>query len=161
MIASAHFAAGTVVGMASAHFARSRFAQVAIAFGTGVAVHLLMDAVPHSDYELLPTQYVPFVIVGEGLVVLVFAFMALRNRVKSGWRPAIVAGVLGSALPDAKFIAPYLLPTSVAGLIREYGNRLHEPFHASAAPALLGMVTQVSCTILLLGTLALFPRSRA
>ena len=70
MIASAHLAAGIVIGLASDHVARRTFTRVSTAFVAGALVHLLMDAVPHSDYDLFPMSTMWFVIAGEFLAVL-------------------------------------------------------------------------------------------
>ena len=161
MIASAHLTAGIVIGLASDHVARRTFTRVSTAFVAGVVVHLLMDAVPHSDYDLFPMSIMWYVIAGEFLAVFVIAAIVLRNRLKPHSLQSIAAGLLGSVLPDAKFIAPFFLPASSARLVEHYGNRLHAPFHATANSAVLGMATQLSCTILLLVMLAAFPRTRA
>jgi len=161
MIASAHLAAGIVIGLASDHVARGTFTRISAAFVTGVIVHLLMDAVPHSDYDLFPVSTMWFVIAGEFLAVLIIAAIVLRDRLTPHWLQSVAAGLLGSVLPDAKFIAPFFLPASSARLVESYGNRLHNPFHASANSAVFGMVTQLSCTILLLVVMTAFPRTRA
>ena len=151
MIASAHLAAGIVIGLASDHVARRTFTRVSTAFAAGALVHLLMDAVPHSDYDLFPMSTMWFVI----------AAIVLRNRLKPHSLQSIAAGLLGSVLPDAKFIAPFFLSTSHAALVETYGNRLHAPFHATANSAVLGMVSQLSFTTLLLVVMAAFPRTRS
>ena len=160
MIASAHLAAGIVIGLASDHVARGTFTRISAAFVTGVIVHLLMDAVPHSDYDLFPMSTMWFVIAGEFLAVLIIAAIVLRDRLTPHWLQSVAAGLLGSVLPDAKFIAPFFLSTSHAALVETYGNRLHAPFHATANSAVLGMVSQLSFTTLLLVVMAAFPRTR-
>ena len=160
MIASAHFAAGIVVGLASDRVIRGRFALVAVAFAAAFVVHFLMDAIPHSDYHFFAWRTVPFIIVGEAFLVAVIAALLLRHRATPQWPECIAAGLLGSAIPDAKFIAPFVLSAHNAALVEYYGNRLHHPFHSSADTA-FGMATQVVCAVLLLLALAAFPRKRA
>jgi len=159
MIASAHFAAGIVIGLSSNRLIRGRFTRVVVAFGAAVVMHLLMDAVPHSDYHQFHWRLTPYLIVGEAILVAVVAGILLRHRLTSHWPECITAGLLGSVLPDAKFVAPFFLSAHNANLVKYYGNRLHAPFHSSANAA-LGMTTQVLCTVLLLAAFAAFPLNR-
>jgi len=161
MIASAHFAAGVVIGLASAHVVRSRSAGAAVAFGTAAVVHFLMDAVPHSDYGSLARSNLPFMVGGEAILVGAIAAILLRRRLTLHWRSCVAAGLFGSVLPDAKFVAPFVLSEHNAALVEYYGNRLHDPFHAGATSTLLGMTAQVLCTLILLASLRMFPSARA
>ena len=161
MIASAHFAAGILIGLSSDRLVRGRVARVAVALGAAVVMHFAMDAVPHGDYHFFEPALVPFVVVGEALLVVVIATFLLRNRATPHWRECVAAGLLGSVLPDSKFIAPYLLSPHNAILVEYYGNRVHRPFHASADYTAFGMATQVLCTVLLIAALAALPRTRA
>ena len=92
MIASAHLAAGIVIGLASDHVARGTFTRVSTAFAAGVVVHLLMDAVPHSDYDLFPMSTMWFVIAGEFLAVLIITAIVLRDRLTPHWLQSVAAG---------------------------------------------------------------------
>lgn len=159
MIASAHVAAGAVVGMASAYAVKHRFARLALATGMAVVVHFLMDAIPHSDYAALPRPIVLVVATCEILAASAIAWCVLRTRLTSDWPVYMSAGLLGSLLPDIKFAAPLLLPGHVARLVEQFGDRLHEPFHASASSLAAGMAAQFFCTALLLALLTLFPRT--
>lgn len=161
MIASAHFAAGIIIGIASDRVVRGRIARVSVAFGAAIVMHFMMDAIPHTDYHFFPPASVPVLVVGETLMVAVIAGWLLRSRLTPHWRECVAAGLIGSALPDVKFIAPYLLSPYNAILVEYYGNKLHRPFHASADYTAFGMATQVICAILLLAMLAAFPRTRA
>jgi len=158
MIASAHLAAGIVIGLSTARLVHARFVRVAFAFAAAVVMHLLMDAVPHSDYDLVSRSVIPLVIAGEIVVVAALAAVLLRNRLMPHWRPCVAAGLFGSAIPDAKFIAPFVLSPHNAMLVEHYGNRLHGPFHSAATAPAIGMTTQVLCTLILLASLAAFPR---
>ena len=157
MIASAHLAAGIVIGLSTDHLLRGRIARVAIAFVVGVVMHLLMDAVPHADYFLFPWWWTPYLIMGEIAIVGVVAVVLLRDRLTPHWPSSIAAGLLGSVLPDSKYFAPFLLSARDANLVEHYGNMLHAPFHRGATTA-LGMTTQVLCAVLLLACFAVFPR---
>jgi hypothetical protein len=159
MIASAHFAAGIVVGLSTDHVVHRRFVRVAIAFAAAVVMHLLMDAVPHSDYDLVSPSAIPLLIAGEVLVVGTIAVVLLRNRLTHHWRSCVAAGLLGSVVPDAKFIAPLILSPHHATLVEYYGNRLHGPFHASPTSPVIGMSTQVLCTLILLASFRAFPHA--
>jgi hypothetical protein len=160
MIASAHFAAGIVIGLSSDRVVHGRFARVAAAFAAGVVMHLLMDAVPHSDYDLVSLSAIPLVIACEVVFVGAVALVLLQGRLTPHWRSCVAAGLLGSTLPDVKFIAPFLLSPHNASLVEYYGNRLHGPFHTAATDLAIGMTTQVLCTLILLASLAVLPRAR-
>jgi len=161
MIASAHLAAGIVIGLSTARLVHARFVRVAFAFAAAVVMHLLMDAVPHSDYDLVSRSAIPLLIAGEVVVVGTIAVVLLRNRLTPHWRSCVAAGLLGSVLPDAKFIAPFILSPHYATLVEYYGNQLHGPFHASPTSPAIGMTTQVLCTLFLLASFRAFPPTRA
>ena len=157
MIASAHLAAGIVIGLSTDYLIGGRIARVAVAFGAGVVMHLLMDAIPHADYFLFPWWWTPYLIMGEFAIVAVIALALLRDRLTPHWRSCIAAGLLGSALPDSKYIAPLFLSHEHALRVEHYLNTLHGPFHRGATSA-LGMTTQVLCAVILLACFAAFPR---
>jgi uncharacterized membrane protein YeaQ/YmgE (transglycosylase-associated protein family) len=155
MIASAHVAAGIVVGIASTRIAGHPTLRAAIAFVCAMVVHLLMDALPHSDYGSLAGPHLLVLTLAEGAVVCGIAAYLLHGRVQPGWIGPVAAGLVGSALPDAKFIVPLLLPSFFAQFVTNVGNRLHTPFHSNADWPIPGLAVEVLCTVLLLASLRL------
>jgi len=100
MIASAHVAAGAVVGMASAYSVKPRFARLTLAIGMAIVAHLLLDAIPHSDYTSLPRPTVLLVATSEILAASAIAGCILRTRLTHDWPEYLSAGLFGSLLPD-------------------------------------------------------------
>jgi hypothetical protein len=157
MIASAHLAAGVVAGMTATRTARGPLARIALAVGLGVLSHVALDALPHSDYGELGIGVMVAVVAGEALVTGSILWFILRDRLAPGWPGFLLAGVAGSALPDAKFFAALVLPPDVTATITRYGDRFHEPFHAGPSALTTGIVTEVAATLVLLAVLTLFP----
>jgi hypothetical protein len=157
MIASAHVAAGVVIGVIAARLMRWPAGRIAAAFAASVLVHLEMDAIPHSDYHTLSWTGMLVVVALELNLVGIVAYHLLRHRLPPQGLWSVAAGVFGSALPDAKFMAP-LLPSELARLVQSSGDRLHHAIHAAPTSLAYGMMTQVSCAVLLIAALLLFPR---
>jgi len=160
VIASAHFAAAVAVGMASAYALKTRLGRVALAFVSGFVLHLLMDAVPHSDYAGLSTSAIRALVPCEMVVVGAAAAYVLRHRLMRHWPEYLSAGLLGSVLPDVKFVAKIVLSDRDANLVEYYFDRLHVPFHTTANSVALGVTTQIVCAVLLLALLNVFPRTQ-
>jgi ABC-type uncharacterized transport system fused permease/ATPase subunit len=112
-----------------------------------------MDAIPHSDYYRLPRTSVLLVVMAEAVVVGALASRWIGTRLIREWRTPVAAGLLGSVLPDAKFIALLFLPDQYARTVEYYGDRLHAHFHSAPVAVSTGMTTQVLCAIALLATL--------
>ncbi len=161
MIASAHIAAGLVVGMATAYATESKIGRITMGFTLGVLSHMVLDAIPHLDYGVLPMSRVPWIVLGECISMTVIGWWLLHRRVRPRWADALVPGLLGAVLPDAKFVARLVLPTRSADLVSSYGDRFHALFHAGPiANHMVGQATQLITTFLLLTVLTLFPRTR-
>ena len=158
MIASAHLAAGLVIGTAASHFMRWRPGSVVASFAAGVLLHLAMDHVPHADYNGIVGSPLRVIVALESIATFAIAFLILRRRVSPGWMAPTIAGLLGSSLPDVKFVAPLLLPDEYARRATDIGERLHYAIHASPTSLAFGMTTQLVATVVLLAMLAAFPR---
>jgi hypothetical protein len=111
MIASAHVAAGAAIGILAARKIRPRALQVLVAIAVGIAGHLAMDAIPHSDYAFLPITIVPWAGLGEAFVAIGIVVLLARGRVSARERLPIAAGVFASMAPDVKFVARVLMPS--------------------------------------------------
>jgi hypothetical protein len=133
MIASLHVATGAAIGIAAARNLRPRAIQVIVAVVLGVCGHLLMDAIPHSDYAFLPEGIVPWVGLGEALIAI--GAVALLARHKLGareWIP-VAAGVAASMAPDVKFAVRIAAPQHEAAVSRltdaVHGLHATKPLH--------------------------------
>ena len=159
MIASAHIAAGFVIGVAATRLMTWPLGRVVGSFGFGVLLHLAMDAVPHADYnELGGMKLVALVLIESAFTFSVIAW-TLRDRMPPGWKAGVLAGLLGSGLPDIKFIAPFLSPDG-QDFVVWVGDQLHTAIHAGPTSLWIGMTTQLTATVVLMAALTLFPRTR-
>ena len=158
MIASAHVAAGMVIGLASAMRFKSGLGGIAIALSSAVVGHMVLDAIPHSDYHGIPRFTALTIATCEVVAVTAIAFFLVRRRLVSGALGCLAAGLAGSVLPDAKFIAPLLMSADSALRVEHYGNMFHAPFHSTASSPALGMITQVLAAVALLVTFVVLAR---
>lgn len=161
MIASAHVASGFVAGMISSRVTSSRTGRVVAAFVFGLLMHVVLDAVPHSDYRQLAPSTVVWVTLAEGIGVCLIAGEILRDRVQAGWPEYLLGGLAGAVILDAKFFARVVLSQHAALTVAKYGDAIHKLFHADPArPPQRGTVVEIATTILLLFSLAMFSRTR-
>ena len=156
MIASAHIVSGIVCGVVAAS-ARTNASRFAVAFALGLASHLVLDAIPHSDYgQHFGAERMAIVMVEVPATAALMWFM-LRSRWRPGFGVSLPAGVAGSVLPDAKF-AFAMFPEPVASSVERWGNGFHSWFHALPTSFLVGMAPQIASLILLLVLLTLVLR---
>jgi membrane-bound metal-dependent hydrolase YbcI (DUF457 family) len=161
VIASTHIVAGLIVGLATMHVTESRPGRVALGFFLGVVSHMILDAIPHADYGVLPPATVAWIVLGEVVAMSAIGWRLVRHRVRPRSANALVPAMLGAVLPDAKFVAQLVLPRREADVVRLYGDRFHGLFHAAPMTHhVLGQVTQVTTTLVLLLVLSRFPRTR-
>lgn len=160
MNASAHMAAGTVVAMTSLHLTRSTARRVALAAGTGLLSHVLLDSIPHSDYVFLPRDSFLVVSIVEAMIITAILAPIVRPRLMTGWRWPLVVGVIAAGLPDMKVLLARLLPTERAAAIAQFTDGIHDHFHAPPPSSpYIGLAIEVSCTIAMLWLLTRFPRT--
>jgi hypothetical protein len=146
MIASLHVATGAAIGIAVARKLRPRAFQVLVAIVVGVCGHLLMDAIPHSDYAFLPEAIVPWVGLGEACIAIGVVALLARRQLRAGeWLP-VAAGVAASMAPDVKFAARLFAPQYEAAVTRVtdavHGLHATKPLHvwlAFSAEAFLAL----------------------
>lgn len=156
MIAAAHVMAGLVAGVAVLS-ARTSEGRVATAFGLGALSHVILDAIPHSDYGSLPRSALLMSVAIEIVATLGVAWNLLRTRHLPGLRYALPAGLAGAMIPDVKF-ARYFVPAPAASWVQNVGDRLHAPFHAAPTTVAVGLSFEVLCTLLLFGMVVLLLR---
>lgn len=147
MIAAAHVMAGLVAGMAALS-ARTDGSRLAAGFGLGILSHVVLDAIPHSDYGSLPASAVLTSVAIELAATFALAWYLLRLRRLPGLWTALPAGLVGAMIPDAKF-ARYFLPAPMGSWIRDVGDRFHAPFHAQPTTVAVGLTFEIVCTVLL------------
>lgn len=146
--------------MLGTHAKGGRIWRVATAFCLGFLSHVVLDAIPHSDYGMLPRSALLWLALCEIAVVGVIAGFIVRRRLKPGWAGCLLAGFIGAALADAKFPARAVLPENIARSVERYGDSFHNPFHAGTmSEPWLGLVIEVACAVLLLAVLTTFPRT--
>jgi hypothetical protein len=156
MIAAAHVTAGMVGGVAALS-ARGSDWRFATALGLGVLSHVVLDAIPHSDYGSLARETVLTIVSLELLATFTFGWFLLRRPRLPGLRLTLPTALAGAMVPDAKFAGP-LLPAPAAQWLLAVGDRFHAPFHAAPTPVAVGLVAEIVCTLLLLGALTLVLR---
>lgn len=156
MIASAHVMAGLISGVAALP-ARTAGAKVALAFGLGVLTHVVLDAIPHSDYGSLPVSLLLASVAIEITAILTLAWFVLRSRRRPGLALVLPAGLAGAMIPDAKF-GRYFLPERTGSWIRDVGDRFHAPFHAAPTSVAVGLTFEIVCTLALFGVLLMLVR---
>ena len=133
MIASLHVATGAAIGIAAARNLRPRALQLLVAVVVGVCGHLLMDAIPHSDYAFLPDAIVPWVGLGEAFIAIGVVALLSRRQLGAGeWIP-VAAGVVASMAPDVKFVVRVVAPQYEAAVTRVtdavHGLHATKPLH--------------------------------
>lgn len=146
--------------MATTYLSTSVVRKVVVAFGVGVLSHVAMDAIPHSDYRMLPRPMVVWVSACEVVATVAIAALLLRGRFPPRWRGSTVAGFAGACLPDIKFAARVLLPQETVRPVERYGDAFHGFFHAEdLANPMIGLGIEVAFAIALLLLLSAFPRT--
>jgi hypothetical protein len=151
VIAAAHVMAGLVAGVAASS-ARTSGSRLAAGFGLGVLSHVVLDAIPHSDYGSLPRSALIMSVAIEIVATLGLAWYLLRERRLPGLRSALLGGLAGAMTPDVKFLR-YFLPPEAAGWAYDVGDRFHAPFHARAMSVAVGLTFEIISTLVLLGAL--------
>lgn len=151
MIAAAHVMAGLVAGVAALS-APTNGARVVLGFGLGVLTHVVLDAVPHSDYGSLGRSLVILSVAVETAAVLGLGWFLLRSRRLPGLLFAVPAGLAGAMMPDVKFLR-YFLPPPGASWVLDLGSRFHGPFHAQPTTVAVGLPNEILSTLALCGLL--------
>lgn len=160
VIASAHLAAGAVAAVVAVSLGGSKTRTVFAALVLGVLSHMALDAIPHSDYQPLDQDRLVIPVLIESAVISLVLAWLLRRGLRAHW-PTYLAGLVGAAIPDVKFLAQWPIPDRLGELAFRYGSRFHDYFHA-ADPALeVGWVTQVASAVVLLAILAGLGRARS
>ena len=133
MIASAHVAAGAVVGALAMRMRASVVVRVVVAMVAGVALHLAMDAVPHSDYAFIEIRWVPWVGLAEAAVACAIVTGLAKGRIGSSQPIVLFAAIASSMAPDVKFVARVLAPRYEAAITRItdtiHGLHATQPLH--------------------------------
>lgn len=134
---------------------RTKRNRIFAALAAGVATHLLIDAIPHSDYYRLGGSAIVAVVLVEIAAMGAFAGWLLGQRLVTQWRGVLLSGLSGSAVLDVKFIGRLVLPDEYARTVAHAGDLLHANFHSAPAGVITGMTTQVATVVALLVMLLL------
>jgi hypothetical protein len=159
MIAAAHVMAGIVSGVAALS-ARAGALRVLTAFGLGMLSHVVLDAMPHSDYRSLGPRAVLIIVFFEITATMTIAWFVLRSQRYHAPRVPLLVGLAGATLPDVKFMQPWL-PGPVGSWVNRVGEGFHGPFHASPTPVAVGLFMEIVATVSLIGVLFLLVRRLA
>lgn len=155
MIASAHIAAGAVVGVVSARASRHPVVGVGLALVAGFLSHFALDMVPHADYAPFSRPAVVRLALTEVAVSSLVVWLLLRGQLSPTRTLHVLAGMGASALPDAKFVARLVFPPDTAERIAAFGDGLHQGVHAAPPVTLAaGWGAEIAIAVMLLGTLA-------
>jgi len=146
--------------MVGAYTPANRIWRVAAAFGLGILSHVVLDAIPHSDYRMLSPSNILWVSACETVIACAIVAFLLRRRLPPRWPGLLLAGLAGSSLPDVKFPVRVIAPGSFARSVEHYGDHLHSYFHAAdMANPFVGLAIEFTVALALLATLLLFPRT--
>ena len=163
MIASAHILSGLVCGVIGRR-AGSHTSRMTLAFVAGLVSHVMLDGLPHSDYGSLQGWMLLAVVALEIAASLAAGWYVLRRRWSPDYRGPLLAGVVASTFPDAKFAA-VILPAPAAGWVQTIGDAFHSGFHAAPAELLAGLAMEIVTLVVLLLALTfavrLDPRPKA
>jgi hypothetical protein len=157
VIASAHLGAGIVAGMLATRLPGKPVVRVAAGLVFGLASHVMLDAIPHSDYGYTPRRMILVIAVCEAVVLLSLSWTILRSRIARGAPWVLAAGLLGSAAPDVHLSRAFL-PQSMWPLVTKHTFWFHGFFHREADVFWVGMVNQVTVALVCFACLFAFPR---
>ena len=130
MIASAHIAAGAAVGLIAGRLTMHPVARAAIAFGSGILSHIILDAIPHADYRGIDSSIVAVFALTETLVMFAILTLMLRGKLLPGWQWSLLPAIAGAMAPDARFPAELLLSPEMTHTAQSLGHAFHSSFHA-------------------------------
>jgi hypothetical protein len=137
MIASAHVAAGAVVGALAIRLPAPAVVRLAVAMVVGITLHLAMDAIPHSDYAFIEIGRIPWVGLGEALVACGVVALLARRRLRAGGAFTLLVAVASSMAPDVKFVARVLAPRYESAITnitdKVHGWHAIQPLHVFIA----------------------------
>ena len=131
--------------------------RVGAAVGLGVLSHVVLDAIPHSDYGSLTRSKILAIVLLELVATFTFGWYLLRRRLRPGLRLTLPAALAGAMVPDAKFASQWL-PQPAASWIHTAADGFHAQFHTAPTPTAVGLVVEIVCTLLLLSLLWMVAR---
>ena len=146
--------------MGGAYAPASRIWRIAAAFGLGILSHVVLDAIPHSDYRMLSPPTIMWVSACETVIACVIVAFLLRQRLPPRWPGYLLAGLAGSSLLDIKFFLRVVAPGDFARSVEHSSDHVHSYFHAAdMANPFVGLAIEFTVALVLLATLLLFPRT--
>lgn len=102
MIASPHLSTGAVISKLASKFSKGGlFFNLILSFILGIASHILMDMIPHTEYIELFGRYFLLALALDLFYVLCFVYFLGASRPDNNRGNYILwAGLIGSTLPD-------------------------------------------------------------
>lgn len=120
--------------------------RIALAALLGVASHMALDAIPHSEYRFMPLDDALKVALVEILVMIPVVVLIARRRGGRDWLVPLAAGIGASMLPDVKFGAHLFLSAKAAAVVERVGDSFHF-FHTEPhSHHMLGLVAEITIT---------------
>ena len=133
--------------------------RILAAMGLGLLSHVILDAIPHSDYGSLTRSTILAIVSLELVATFTFGWYLLRRRLAHGLRLTLPAGLAGAMVPDAKFAGQWL-PQPAASWIQTVADGFHARFHAAPTSIAVELVAEIVCTLLLLSLLSMVARQQ-
>ena len=160
MIASAHVAAGALAGIVATRVGSVGVTvRLVVATVLGLGSHMLMDAIPHSEYMFISLNYAVQVAIVEAIIACGIAWLLLRRRAGRELTIPVATGIAAAMLPDLQFVSQVTaLPAATE--LSSAGDIFHV-FHASTkAPPIAGAIGELALAALLFYGTAKFTRRR-
>ncbi|MDQ8165276.1 MAG: hypothetical protein P3A28_05910 [Gemmatimonadota bacterium] len=156
MIASAHVAAGALVGViATRAWSAGTAVCIAIAILLGLGSHMVMDAIPHSEYMFMSLDHAVQVAIVEAILACGIVWLVLRRRVGRESILPVVAGIVAAMLPDLQFVSQVTaLPAATE--LSNAGDVFHILHANTKAPPNAGAIGELALAALLLFVAARF-----
>lgn len=160
MIASAHVAAGALAGIFATRLSSAPPAvRIGIAIVLGLGSHMVMDAIPHSEYMFMSLNYAVQVAMVEAILACGVVWLVLR-RAGRGSVLAVAAGIIAAMLPDLQF-ASQVTTLPAATELSSAGDVFHILHAKTKAPPIAGAIGELALAAILLIAAAMLARRRA
>jgi|GEM_PF-3967958 len=160
MIASAHVAAGALAGVIGGRVSSAgAVPSTAIAILLGLASHMLMDAIPHSEYMFISLNYAVRVAIVEAIIACGVAWLVLRRRAGRELLLPVATGIAAAMLPDLQFVSQVTaLPAATE--LSSAGDIFHVLHASTKAPPVAGALGELALAALLFYGASKFARRR-
>jgi hypothetical protein len=159
MLASAHVAAGALAGVIATRASSTRAISVGIAILLGLGSHVVMDAIPHSEYLFMSLDRAVHVAIVEAIIAGGIVWFVLHGRAGRASILPVAAGIIAAMLPDLQF-ASRLTALPAATELSNAGDIFHILHAKTKAPPIAGAIREVILAAILLFAAAKLARRR-